>query len=713
MRLPNPLEISDWGMRRFLVVILSLQFSILGLIAWDRLGVEVPLVRPFLGFVYLTFAPGAVALRILRLHKLGSVRSVLYTVGLSLAILMFTGLIMNAVFPYFGISDPISLTNVVLTLAVVLMGMCLLCFWRDRGFCSPTFLESKTAVFPAFLSLLLIIVLTVLGTTIMNLNGNSILLLIVVVMISAVVIMIGTARRVPKTIYPVAIWSISLALLFHRSLISNYLWGWDIQFEYYLSHLVVSSSHWTPSLPYTTNGMLDIVILAPVFSLVCNTDLIWVLKIIYPLIFSLVPVGLYRLYQALLSEKAAFLSVIFFMSTFAFFNTMVELARQQIAELFLVLILMLFFGQNGRPAPRSVLLVVFGSSLVVSHYGLSYLFLFSLVVVAVFARPRRESHIGRTAAISPRFVLLFGVIVFSWYAYVASSSPLTSVVEILQNIAYSISGGLLNPETAQGLALAVASKLTPLHMTAKYLYLFSQFLLVLGFFVSFWSRKNREGTGEYNTLAAVFLSFLVACIAIPFFASALNTDRMYQIGLILLSPYVVIGWSSVIGRISRMQLLRGVKAKPQSSSISIVFSFVILLVILLLFNTGFIYHVANDNPTSISFDDGIDYPRFSNQEVIGAQWMFSAMSGGQAYADQYRFLLLGGIDWFHTARYPTDLNQTPSGSYLYFGAQNVHISRLLLNVAVQDGSSLEYFSALHFIEFRDRLYANGQSEVFI
>lgn len=709
MRLPNPLEISDWGMRRFLVVILSLQFSILGLIAWGRLGIEVPLVRPFLGFIYLTFVPGAVALRILKLHSLGSVRSVLYTVGISLAILMFTGLIMTAVFPYFGVADPISLTNLILTLAVVLVGMCLLCFWRDREFCSPTFLESRILVSPAFLSLLLIVVLTVLGTTIMNLSGNSFLLLIVVLMISAVVIMIGTARRVPKTIYPVAVWSISMALLFHTSLISNYLAGWDIQFEYYLSHLVVSSSHWTPTFPNPTNGMLDIVILAPMYSLVCNTDLIWVLKIVYPFIFSFVPVGLYHLYQVLSSEKAAFFSVIFFMSTFAFFTAMVEIARQEIAELFLVLILVLFFGQNGRPAPRSILLVVFGSSLVVSHYGLSYLFLVSLVVVVVFARPKKVSNTRRAAAISPRFVLLFGVTVFSWYTYVAASSSLNSVVKILQNIAYSISGGLFNPETAEGLAFVLESKLTPLHMIAKYLYLFSQFLLVLGFFVSVLSRKNREGTGEYNTLAAVFLSFLVACIAIPFFADSLNTNRMYQIGLILLSPYVVIGWSSVIGRISRMKLPRAIKAKPQSSSKSIVFFFVILL----LFNTGFIYHVANDNPTSISFDDGVDYPRFSNQEVIGAQWMFSAMSGGQAYADQYRWLLLGSIDWFKASTYPPDLNQTPSGSYLFFGAQNVYGGRLLLNTAAGYGFSLEYFSALHFIESRDRLYANGQSEVFV
>jgi uncharacterized membrane protein len=306
-------------------------------------------------------------------------------------------------------------------------------------------------------------------------------------------------------------------------------------------------------------------------------------------------------------------------------------------------------------------------------------------------------------------VLLLCAIAFSWYAYVAGSSSLNAVVRIFQDISNSISGGLLNPETAQGLALVTASRLPPLHATAKYLYLFSEFLLVLGFFVSFWSRKNRVGPVEYDALAAIFLLFLVACIAIPVFASALNTDRMYQIGLILLSPYVVIGWSSVINVISRKQLPRAVKGKPQLSLKFIAPFFVILL----LFNTGFIYHVANDNPTSISFDSEIDYPKFSNQEVIGAQWTFSAMSGGQVYADQYRWLLLGSIDWFRTAIYPTDLNQTPSGSYLFFGAQNVHTDTLLLNTTVRNGSSLEYFSALHFIEFRDRLYTNGQSDVFI
>ena len=82
------------------------------------------------------------------------------------------------------------------------------------------------------------------------------------------------------------VWIISISLLYMSSLISPYVWGWDIQNEYYLANLVINYSYWNFILPDAYNSMLSIVMLAPVYSLYTNVNLDHVFKIVSPF-FSL------------------------------------------------------------------------------------------------------------------------------------------------------------------------------------------------------------------------------------------------------------------------------------------------------------------------------------------------------------------------------------------------------------------------------------------
>lgn len=158
-----------------------------------------------------------------------------------------------------------------------------------------------------------------------------------------------------------------------------YIWGWDTHHEYYLSNLVIANPLWNSTIPYAVNTMLSIVMFAPIVSSICNMSLTWVFKIIYPLLFSLVPLGLYRVFQKQIDDKIAFLSCFFFVSLFMFYTEMLQLARQQIAELFFVLLILLMIDKNMDKTKRAFLSIVFGVSLVVSHYGLSYIYMFCLI----------------------------------------------------------------------------------------------------------------------------------------------------------------------------------------------------------------------------------------------------------------------------------------------------------------------------------------------
>lgn len=116
--------------------------------------------------------------------------------------------------------------------------------------------------------------------------------MILIILLAIISLLIAFDKFIPKNLYPLAVFVIAISLLYHNSLISMYIWGWDTHHEYYLSNLVIANPLWVSTIPYAVNAMLSIVMFAPIVSSICNMSLTWVFKIIYPLLFSLVPLGL-------------------------------------------------------------------------------------------------------------------------------------------------------------------------------------------------------------------------------------------------------------------------------------------------------------------------------------------------------------------------------------------------------------------------------------
>ncbi len=109
---------NDWQINKCLRSSLAILLAILGLIGLASLGFDVPGLRQVVGFIFVTFIPGILILRILRIHNINTVESLAYSVGLSVAFVMFSGAFINLVLPFIGISRPISLMPVTATLAV-------------------------------------------------------------------------------------------------------------------------------------------------------------------------------------------------------------------------------------------------------------------------------------------------------------------------------------------------------------------------------------------------------------------------------------------------------------------------------------------------------------------------------------------------------------------------------------------------------------------
>jgi uncharacterized membrane protein len=238
IQINNVLQMNDWEIRKFLTVILAIQLAMLSVIGVDATGLQIPIIRQFIGFIYLTFVPGILILRILKLHNLGNIETLLFTVGLSVAFVMFSGLFMNTVYPLFGISGPISLVLLIFTISVVVLVLCVLCYIRDMDVSDPRFINVGDILTPPTLFLCLIPFLAILGTYLVTFYQNSIVLMFLAIIIAIIPILIAFDNFIPKNLYPLAVFVIALSLLFHASLISMYIWGWDIQGEYLLCNIV-------------------------------------------------------------------------------------------------------------------------------------------------------------------------------------------------------------------------------------------------------------------------------------------------------------------------------------------------------------------------------------------------------------------------------------------------------------------------------------------
>ena len=76
--------------KHFLAFILLIQS-----IVYVTVLLDVPVARQIIGFLYLTFIPGIIIIKLLKIDELDRLEMVLFSIGLSVAFLMLAGLSIN------------------------------------------------------------------------------------------------------------------------------------------------------------------------------------------------------------------------------------------------------------------------------------------------------------------------------------------------------------------------------------------------------------------------------------------------------------------------------------------------------------------------------------------------------------------------------------------------------------------------------------------
>ncbi|WP_171899122.1 DUF2206 domain-containing protein [Methanobacterium congolense] len=692
---------NDWNIKKFLMVILSIQFAIWGLIGLDSINIHIPILRQLICFLYLTFVPGMLILRILKQHDLGNIETTVYAVGLSIASLMFIGFFINYLYPVIGFLKPISMKYLIVTISVLVLFLSFIAYLRDRDFSSNVSIDSGYLTNPTVLFFCILPFLTVFATYIFNLNGSNILQMFILFIIALVPLLM--LKFGSKEFYPFVIFITSLCLLLHTSLISNYIWGADIQHELYLSNFVLTNSYWNMSIQDNCNAMLSLVVLAPIMAIMLKMKVIWIFKIIYPMIFALVPVGLYKVFYKQTNTEIAFLASFFFISMHIFYTIMPALARQEIAELFFVLIILLILNKEIKPINRAILLLIFGSSMVVSHYGITYIFIFLIILAGLISyildKLNNEKSIYKV--INKNYAVLFIVFTLVWFMYVSDSSIFNIGVNIGNNILSSMTD-MLDPSKSQSLVI-ISGTLPLLQSIERYFHLCAQFFIMIGIF--FLLRNKFENINkEYKSFSIASFLMLGACIVVPNFASTLNTDRIYHITLFFLAPFFVLGFicstqflMNLIGRkFNKKQMKRAL------------YLIALFLLVFSLLSSAFLYEITNQDKTGkFAVDKNADFYWVNNPELYSINWLNEYNDPKyRIYGDFYKSaIILSIIGQGETLSFQNFNNtRTLQRSYIFLSDFNIKNDKLFI---IEKSNKISYFRNPNLMRNMSKIQDSG------
>lgn len=724
----------------------SLKFAVfLYLLTFFSVVLDIVVLRQIFGFFYLSFIPGYLFLKILKLDKVDHVETVLFSTGLSIAFLMFLGLLVNDVSPAFNLSKPLSTVPLMIAISGLTLILLLLGYKQKDKEAKPVSFGKVNAATVLQICLLPVLpVLSIVGALYHNTSFLSLMIFGVAIICVASTF---SDRLIPGKIFPLAIVLTSIALLLHTALISKYFMGYDVFNEFYVFKLTEIQASWhapgivtSYSIIDTLNSVLSITILPTIYTAILKIDGEIFFKLFYPLVFAFIPLALYKMYKQQTGKRVAFLSVFFFISTSITFYGIepLSLNRQIIGQLFFILSIFLIIEKKMAIRKKRVLLIIFASALILSHYSLAYIFLSYILFLFILPRiarvraifPYLKEHNHITQILSQSLILLLIALTFSWYIYV-SNSPLNQLLYSFNRIINLFVSDFFRAETRLPPAL---SSLSPTATTSligiihKALIYLEHFFIGIGIIVVIIKPKEFNLYPEFRLTAIISFLILALCLVVPNLALTLNTTRFYSIVIPFLTPFFIFGCTFLLRFIGKFFVLRLPKLNKVFVKNLGVYVASCVLIITFLFQVGLINHVTGDYPYSYPLD--LDRREnlndlsikvethslyFLDQEVISAKWLMVNMnSTSKVYADSNsRQTFLRSYALLSEDRMLPITNETKleSQTYIYLKYLNVRIGV----ISERTGGTYKFLNTSDLSPILadcNKIYSNGDSDIY-
>lgn len=469
------------------------KIALIGLVLWSLFVVtyffvDSILIKTVFGFPLLLILPGFLFLQTFQFKKYFDWLFLAAAVGASLVILMLFGLFTNAMLPKIGVTPLIGNTLVV-SYSVLLL---LLSIWplrRDRTISMPAF-RLKLLDYGVILWGLSAVVLATIGALRLNNDlGGSVALVNLYSMAALMAFVALFNRRIRTGVLAGVIYLQSLSLLLMTSLRGWDIVGHDIQREFSVFQMTRVPGVWSIDyLQDAYNACMSITILPTMLAEVLTIPDLYIYKVLFQVIFALVPVLSYIVMSRFFPQFIALLGSFLIVSFPTFFTDMSMLNRQEIAFLMFMLLVSIILDKQLSSRLRGLLIIFFGVGIILSHYSTTYIVIIFLmtawggywflrigkkvpglkVVLAKLGLLGKSYTIAKHPPIS--FIVLFVIIglSFAWSSYFTQTSD-SSIKRVL---ARTYDAVLKDSESARSTdtlySVFSAKKMTPEEVVQSY-----------------------------------------------------------------------------------------------------------------------------------------------------------------------------------------------------------------------------------------------------
>jgi len=699
-----------------LILCIFLQISFIGWVFLDISNALQYFMFPLI-LIYLIFLPGYLIMKLINFEDISFVHKLLFSVALSLLFIMLIGLCINLILPYLGYERPLNKINLSLSFSIFISIMIILLWEKSYEIENPFLFKKGFLKIPFGITFLIVLFLfTILSSLMVLYYQNNIFLIISLSLLAVSPVIV--IQKVDQKYYPIALFLIGFSLLLHTTLAVPFFRGTDIWREYYFTNRVITESFWDSSIDTNLNAMLSLTILAPTFSKILEISPSNVFRLIFPLIYSLVPVGVYEVAKEKFAPKISFLGVCFFIFFFVFYGEMTSLARQQIAELFIILILLIIVTKKPSDIKSSFLAICMGIGLVFSHYGVYYLMMLFLLLLLGLQFLLNKSYDDKNKFLSFRIVIIYLLLGYLWYGII-----LTSPAETIVNVIYDVliptaAAHQAQVEYALGIGFLELSFLRQIKAIIQY---GVQFSIILG--VGYWLLNDRENNA-YKYLSLLVLAVLIFSVISPAFAGALNMTRIYHFTLLILSPFIVVGLFYLVKILGSINI-KNIQNKIPTKKI-LYFGCALLLFFYLMLNTGVAYEITGDDPinTAVGLDRArghsneeirvsVYFGYKTEQDVTGAFWLNEYNENKTILADRTAHLHTlygpGMLGPFGNKRYlDNETNEVYSDEFLYLDYCNLFEGKIRL----EGRRTIELEEIQLSLENNNLVYTNGGCKVY-
>jgi uncharacterized membrane protein len=698
--------------------------------------------------ITLTFfclVPGYLCLKSMRIVSLEASYTICLSAGLSLFILIASGLFLNTL-SYFGLHKYLNVTQifVMLDLLVALLAS------RNRKELGKISIPEVSLRGPECWIVILssmLPMLAIVGAIRLNNGSSNIITMALFLVISLMFIWLATHPEL-KRIYAWSIFCMALSVLLSASSRGWFVTGSDIQREFYVFNLTFKNSHWSMTSfkdPY--NACLSITILPTMLAKITHIPLTYIYKLIYQIIFSLSVVIIYILAKRIRNNsKFALFSGFLFMLFPLFITDITIVNRQEIAFIFLFLAVLVNFTSEITKRQSRYMTLILLVGVIASHYSTAYitlvLLLIAKIISFIYYRVTSSSIDLKTAKpiFSLRVIIVALLLTFMWNAQVTNTTggltdtfsntfhelfdqSATQLItfnplgtnnqppqQLLSQYTQSSSSSNQSPISYSGVphlqTTELGKQFNHFHLSAFTLNtLLKQFcasimeiLLALGIVLLFARVKKYRKTNTENLL---FLGIAGICIllfqtVLPQLTNDYGTSRLFQQLLIVLVFPICFGLFRLFTwhKITHFTLAA------------------IFLALIFLDLSGFIPQLLGGYPPTIPLDNsGLDYESYyiHHDEIDAAEWLVHNDKGSTPVEiDNYaklRFRNLGTSPGFIVQ----PVLSVNNSNYLYEDYSNVKTNTFQVELG---NGKISYTLQDKVSNSKNVVYVNGGSEIF-